>query len=127
MDFRTCIPLLRVDEIEDRQSALLFLHEKPTLVEDCRASLKSLSDIEKLMSAIHCAGVKLPADHPENRAVYYEQASNAKAKISRLVTCLNDLTSICDMVILTFSRIACVSKLTAFVGFKIGFQFFQRI
>ena len=77
--------------------------------------------------AIHCAGVKLPADHPENRAVYYEQASNAKAKISRLVTCLNDLTSICDMVILTFSRIACVSKLTAFVGFKIGFQFFKRI
>jgi hypothetical protein len=49
------------------------------------------------MSAIHSAGVRL-TNHPENRAVYYEQAANAKAKISRLVSCLEGLTTINKMV-----------------------------
>jgi DNA mismatch repair ATPase MutS len=91
------MPLLRIEEIEDRQKGLLFLNEHPKMVEDFRSSFKGLPDIEKLMSAIHSAGVRL-TNHPENRAVYYEQASNAKTKISRLLTCLEGLTRIESMV-----------------------------
>ena len=94
---RTCLPLLRVDEIEDRQRALQFFNDRLKLVEECRRALKGLPDIEKLMSAIHSAGVRL-INHPENRAVYYEQASNAKAKISRLVSCLEGLTTVSELV-----------------------------
>ena len=95
---RTCMPLLRIDEIEDRQKGLKFLNEHQKMVEDMRSALKGLPDIEKLMSAIHSAGVRLSSNHPENRAVYYELASNAKAKISRLLTCLEGLTTIEKMV-----------------------------
>ena len=91
------MPLLRVDEIEDRQRALQFFSDRLKLVDECRGALKGLPDIEKLMAAIHSAGVKLN-NHPENRAVYYEQASNAKAKISRLVSCLEGLTTVNQLV-----------------------------
>ena len=91
------MPLLRIAEIEDRQKGLKFLNEHPKMVEDFRTALKGLPDIEKLMSAIHSAGVRL-TNHPENRAVYYELASNAKTKISRLLTCLEGLTTIEKMV-----------------------------
>jgi len=118
--FRVCMPLLSVKEIEDRQLALRYLHNRPKLVEDIRNALKGIPDIEKLLSAIHSAGktwskkasskviwqisgnkitgVKLSSGHPESRAVYYEQASVAKAKISRLVNCLEGLNAIDSLV-----------------------------
>jgi len=95
--FRTCMPLLRIDEIEDRQKCLRFLNDRPKLIEEIRGALKGLPDIEKLMAAIHTAGVRL-TNHPECRAVYYEQAANAKSKISRLVSCLEGLTTINQLV-----------------------------
>ena len=98
------MPLLRIAEIEDRQKGLKFLNEHPKMVEDFRTALKGLPDIEKLMSAIHSAGVRL-TNHPENRAVYYELASNAKTKISRLLTCLEGLTTIEKMVHTVGARI----------------------
>jgi hypothetical protein len=56
--------------------------------------------MEKLMASIHSAGIKL-TNHPENRAVYYENASSAKAKISRLVSCLEGLTTVHHLVMKT--------------------------
>jgi len=50
------MPLLSVKEIEDRQLALRYLHNRPKLVEDIRNALKGIPDIEKLLSAIHSAG-----------------------------------------------------------------------
>jgi DNA mismatch repair protein MSH6 len=73
---RTCLPLLRIADIEDRQAALRFLSANSKLIDDCRGALRGLPDIEKLMSAIHSAGVRL-TNHPENRAVYYEQVSTS--------------------------------------------------
>ncbi len=45
--FRTCMPLLRIDEIEDRQKALQFLNDRQKLVELFRGALKGLPGDQK--------------------------------------------------------------------------------
>lgn len=90
------MPLLNVEDIKDRQVALQFLNGKRSLVDTCKASLKGLPDLEKLISAIHVASIKY-TDHPESRANYYDGAA-AKAKVARLVSCLDGLITVHKLV-----------------------------
>ena len=66
-----CNPLLLVQEIEERQSAIKELAENGEMVEDFRNAFKKLRDLEKLLSWIHGACIKRD-EHPELEAIYYE-------------------------------------------------------
>ncbi len=53
-----------------------------------------MPDFEKLVSSIHASGIKLPSDHPEQRAIYYENAVYASKKVARLLTTLEALEKV---------------------------------
>ena len=52
-----------------------------------------MPDLERLVAAIHVAGVKVTDDHPESRAIYYENTMYNSNKIKKLVQCLEALAT----------------------------------
>ena len=85
-----CSPLLRVADIRNRQIALDQFTSKRSLLEVIRLHLKGMPDLEKIVSMIHATGIKMKGDHPEARAVYFDQDIYAKKKVERLVKCLEN-------------------------------------
>ena len=86
-----CSPLLKVEDIYQRQLALQQLNETRSLLEVIKLHLKGMPDLDKLVSLIHAAGVKVKDDHPETRAIYFDQNVYSKKKIERLIQCLEKL------------------------------------
>ena len=85
-----CSPLLRIRDIRERQAALTVLNDSG-IGSNVRAGLKGMPDLERLVAAIHVAGVKVSEDHPESRAIYYENVMYNAAKIKKLCQCLDAL------------------------------------
>ena len=85
-----CSPLLRIRDIRERQAALTVLNDSG-IGTNVRAGLKGMPDLERLVAAIHVAGVKVSEDHPEARAIYYENIMYNAAKIKKLCQCLDAL------------------------------------
>ena len=71
-----CMPLLQKKDIEIRQSFIKFFESNQDVVQLLKTDLKNIHDLERLVSAIHVAGLKLPDNHPEQRAVYFESKSS---------------------------------------------------
>ena len=92
-----CSPLLQITAIQQRQVAIEHLNSKRNLFEIIKLHLKGMPDLEKLISMIHTAGVKLKGDHPESRAIYFDQDVYTKKKIGRLVECLKSLAKALKM------------------------------
>ena len=86
-----CSPLLRIEDICQRQIALQQLNVLRSLLEVSKIHLKGMPDLEKLVSMIHAAGVKVKDNHPESRAIYFDQNIYSKKKIERLMLCLEKL------------------------------------
>ena len=86
-----CSPLLKIEDIKHRQLALDQLNSKRSLFEMIKSHLKGMPDLEKMVSMIHAAGVKMKGDHPEARAIYFDEDKYSKKKIERLVICLEKL------------------------------------
>ncbi|KDO29230.1 hypothetical protein SPRG_05442 [Saprolegnia parasitica CBS 223.65] len=84
-------PLCHVDEIHARLDAvadLIALHHSVVL--EVRSILKSLPDLERLLSRIHALGSAHRAQtHPDGRAIMYELASYNVRKIKDFVAALN--------------------------------------
>ncbi|EQC33643.1 hypothetical protein SDRG_08747 [Saprolegnia diclina VS20] len=88
-------PLCHVDEIHARLDAvadLIGLHH--SVVSEVRSILKSLPDLERLLSRIHALGSAHRAQtHPDGRAIMYELASYNVRKIKDFVAALNGFKS----------------------------------
>ena len=49
-----------------------------------------MPDLERLVAAIHLAGVKVTDDHPESRAIYYENTMyNSNSRFLRRIILQN--------------------------------------
>lgn len=86
-----CLPLMRISDITERQDVVKFYQENIETVQTLKTDLKGIPDLEKLISSIHASGIKLPPNHPEQRAIYYEQATYAGKKVSKLLSTLETL------------------------------------
>ena len=77
-----------------------------------------MPDLERLVAAIHVAGVKVSEDHPESRAIYYENVMYNAAKIKKLCQCLDALV--------VANNLFKVCRLYSFVGnlFSLVFSIF---
>ena len=90
-------PLLQSNSIKQRQLAvreLMQLHE----VGHLRTQLKKIPDLERLISKIHTSGdVKRSKSHPDSRAVMFEGQIYSKRKIMDLITCLDGLKKLMEI------------------------------
>ncbi|KAJ9582060.1 hypothetical protein L9F63_003643, partial [Diploptera punctata] len=89
-----CSPLCDIDSIKFRQDAISWLLENPSLVSDVRGILSQVPDLERMLSRIHTQGNALRSkNHPDSRAVFFEDHTYSKRKILDFLQTLNGFKS----------------------------------
>ncbi|CAF1298843.1 unnamed protein product [Adineta ricciae] len=85
-------PVCNVNEINERLNAIDCLRDKTDLCGKIREKLKTIPDLERLFCRIHSLGHRpLDPDHPENRAILYEDITYSKRKIQDFLSALAGL------------------------------------
>nr|CAD7567692.1 unnamed protein product [Timema californicum] len=89
-----CSPLCDLESICGRQEAVTQLMKSPHIVQEARAALSQLPDLERLLSRIHAQGNELRSKtHPDSRAIFYEDKIYSKKKIIDFTNTLNGFKS----------------------------------
>ncbi|KAK7479072.1 hypothetical protein BaRGS_00029664 [Batillaria attramentaria] len=84
-----CAPLCQPVAVNDRLDAVEELMEMQEMMVEATDTLKKLPDLERLLSRIHSLGVaRRTADHPEGRAILYEEVTYSKRKIEDFLSTL---------------------------------------
>ncbi|KAM8945438.1 DNA mismatch repair protein Msh6 [Pelodytes ibericus] len=84
-----CAPLCNPFSINDRLNAVEDLMAIPEKVSEIGELLKKLPDLERLLSKIHSIGSPLKSqNHPDSRAVMYEETTYSKKKIADFLSTL---------------------------------------
>ncbi|XP_069811021.1 DNA mismatch repair protein Msh6 [Dendropsophus ebraccatus] len=84
-----CAPLCNPFSINDRLNAVEDLMAIPGKVAEVGELLKKLPDLERLLSKIHSIGSPLKSqNHPDSRAVMYEETTYSKKKIADFLSAL---------------------------------------
>ncbi|KAM4043087.1 DNA mismatch repair protein Msh6 isoform 2-T2 [Anomaloglossus baeobatrachus] len=84
-----CAPLCNPFSINDRLNAVEDLMAIPGKVSEVGDLLKKLPDLERLLSKIHSIGSPLKSqNHPDSRAVMYEETTYSKKKIADFLSAL---------------------------------------
>ncbi|KAM4693852.1 DNA mismatch repair protein Msh6 [Discoglossus pictus] len=84
-----CAPLCNPFSINDRLNAVEDLMAIPGKVSEVGELLKKLPDLERLLSKIHSIGSPLKSqNHPDSRAVMYEETTYSKKKIADFLSAL---------------------------------------
>lgn len=92
-----CKPLLSVDSINMRLDAVDQLMDSlaPEAIE-LRKILSKLPDIERLLSRVHSMGsLHRATEHPESRAVMYENDKYGARKVLDFIECMEGLEKAC--------------------------------
>lgn len=85
-----CAPSCDVNVIRERQAAAMELLENVELFQDLRQILGGLPDLERQLAQIHAFGNKeLFKNHPNGRAILFEELMYGKKKINDFVSTLN--------------------------------------
>ncbi|NWV62437.1 MSH6 protein, partial [Malurus elegans] len=84
-----CAPLCNPKSINDRLDAVEDLLAVPDKMSEVTEHLKKLPDLERLLSKIHSIGSPLKSqNHPDSRAVFYEELKYSKKKIADFLSAL---------------------------------------
>ncbi|XP_062911704.1 DNA mismatch repair protein Msh6 [Mobula hypostoma] len=84
-----CAPLCHPPAINDRLNAVEDLMAVPDKVAEVLELLRKVPDLERLLSRIHSIGSPLKSkDHPDSRAVLYEETTYSKKKITDFLSAL---------------------------------------
>ncbi|NXO76777.1 MSH6 protein, partial [Sitta europaea] len=84
-----CAPLCNPKSINDRLDAVEDLLAVPDKVSEVSEHLKKLPDLERLLSKIHSIGSPLKSqNHPDSRAIFYEELKYSKKKIADFLSAL---------------------------------------
>ncbi|XP_061694041.1 DNA mismatch repair protein Msh6 isoform X2 [Syngnathoides biaculeatus] len=90
-----CAPLCNPRSIRDRLDALEDLMAAQAQVSEVSDLLKKLPDLERLLSKIHSIGTPLKGqDHPDSRAVLYEEVTYSKRKIADFLSAFEGFQTI---------------------------------
>ncbi|XP_065595645.1 DNA mismatch repair protein Msh6 isoform X2 [Cyrtonyx montezumae] len=84
-----CAPLCNPASINDRLDAVEDLLAVPDKLTEVSEHLKKLPDLERLLSKIHSIGSPLKSqNHPDSRAIFYEEIKYSKKKIADFLSAL---------------------------------------
>ncbi|XP_042718176.1 DNA mismatch repair protein Msh6 isoform X2 [Lagopus leucura] len=84
-----CAPLCNPTSINDRLDAVEDLLAVPAKLTEISEHLKKLPDLERLLSKIHSIGSPLKSqNHPDSRAIFYEEIKYSKKKIADFLSAL---------------------------------------
>uniref|UniRef100_UPI0037E8F483 DNA mismatch repair protein Msh6 n=1 Tax=Semicossyphus pulcher TaxID=241346 RepID=UPI0037E8F483 len=94
-----CAPLCNPTSIRDRLDAVEDLMAAPAQASEVSDLLKKLPDLERLLSKIHSIGTPLKGqDHPDSRAVLYEEVTYSKRKIADFLSALEGFKTMQEIV-----------------------------
>ncbi|KAK0138401.1 DNA mismatch repair protein Msh6 [Merluccius polli] len=94
-----CAPLCNPTSIKDRLDALEDLMGAPGEATEASELLKKLPDLERLLSKIHSIGTPLKGqDHPDSRAVLYEEVTYSKRKIADFLSALEGFKTMQEII-----------------------------
>lgn len=89
-----CAPSCSLAAINERQEAVKTLFNDQELCQDARNILSSLPDLERLLAKVHALGnLKRSKDHPDARAIFYEEKNYSKRKVLDFISVLNGLNA----------------------------------
>ncbi|XP_070788374.1 DNA mismatch repair protein Msh6 isoform X1 [Pituophis catenifer annectens] len=93
-----CAPLCNPSAINDRLDAVEDLLAEAAKMSDIRDRLKKLPDLERLLSKIHSVGSSLKnQNHPDNKAILYEEARYSKKRIIDFLSALEGFNVIIEI------------------------------
>ncbi|XP_064596885.1 DNA mismatch repair protein Msh6-like [Liolophura sinensis] len=94
-----CAPLCNPKSINDRLDAVEDLIGRQEVVVEATEILKKLPDLERLLSKIHSLGLPMKGkNHPESRAILYEEVTYSKRKIEDFLCTLSGFKAVLSMV-----------------------------
>ncbi|CAH6778077.1 DNA mismatch repair protein Msh6 [Phodopus roborovskii] len=94
-----CAPLCSPCAISDRLDAVEDLMAFPDKVTEVADLLKKLPDLERLLSKIHNIGSPLKSqNHPDSRAIMYEETTYSKKKIIDFLSTLEGFKVVCKII-----------------------------
>ncbi|KAI5108601.1 DNA mismatch repair protein Msh6 [Silurus meridionalis] len=94
-----CGPLCNPASINDRLAALEDLMGAPAQATEVTELLKKLPDLERLLSKIHSMGTPMKGqDHPDSRAILYEEIVYSKRKIADFLSSLEGFKTMQEIV-----------------------------
>ncbi|XP_067380004.1 DNA mismatch repair protein Msh6 isoform X1 [Channa argus] len=94
-----CAPLCNPSSIRDRQDAIEDLMGAQAQATEVSDLLKKLPDLERLLSKIHSIGTPLKGqDHPDGRAVLYEEVTYSKRKIADFLSALEGFKTMQEII-----------------------------
>uniref|UniRef100_A0A8C9IFB2 DNA mismatch repair protein n=1 Tax=Piliocolobus tephrosceles TaxID=591936 RepID=A0A8C9IFB2_9PRIM len=94
-----CAPLCSPYAINDRLDAIEDLMVVPDKISEVVELLKKLPDLERLLSKIHNVGSPLKSqNHPDSRAIMYEETTYSKKKIIDFLSALEGFKVMCKII-----------------------------
>lgn len=94
-----CAPLCNPFSVNDRLNAVEDLMHLPEQDSEVRDLLRKLPDLERLLNKIHSIGSPLKSqDHPDSRAVLYEETTYSKKKIADFLSALEGFKVMQDVI-----------------------------
>uniref|UniRef100_A0A2K6S4I6 DNA mismatch repair protein n=1 Tax=Saimiri boliviensis boliviensis TaxID=39432 RepID=A0A2K6S4I6_SAIBB len=94
-----CAPLCSPYAINDRLDAIEDLMAVPDKISEVVELLKKLPDLERLLSKIHNVGSPLKSqNHPDSRAIMYEETTYSKKKIIDFLSALEGFKVMCKII-----------------------------
>uniref|UniRef100_A0A8C9QSL3 DNA mismatch repair protein n=1 Tax=Spermophilus dauricus TaxID=99837 RepID=A0A8C9QSL3_SPEDA len=94
-----CAPLCSPFAINDRLNAIEDLIVVPDKISEVTDLLKKLPDLERLLSKIHNVGSPLKSqNHPDSRAIMYEETTYSKKKIIDFLSALEGFKVMCKII-----------------------------
>ncbi|XP_029925874.1 DNA mismatch repair protein Msh6 isoform X2 [Myripristis murdjan] len=94
-----CAPLCNPTSIGDRLDAVEDLMGVKAQATEVSELLKKLPDLERLLSKIHSIGTPLKGqDHPDSRAVLYEEVTYSKRKIADFLSALEGFKTMQEII-----------------------------
>ncbi|XP_006880966.1 PREDICTED: DNA mismatch repair protein Msh6 isoform X2 [Elephantulus edwardii] len=94
-----CAPLCSPFPINDRLDAIEDLMAVPDKISEVADLLKKLPDLERLLSKIHTVGSPLKSqNHPDSRAIMYEETTYSKKKIIDFLSALEGFKGMCKII-----------------------------
>ncbi|KAL0818930.1 hypothetical protein ABMA28_008233 [Loxostege sticticalis] len=89
-----CAPSCSLSVIKERQEAVKTLFENQELCQEAKNILTSLPDLERLLAKVHALGnLKRSKQHPDARAIFYEEKTYSKRKVLDFIAVLNGFTA----------------------------------
>lgn len=93
-----CAPLCNPTSIRDRLDAVEDLMGAQAQATEVTDLLKKLPDLERLLSKIHSIGTLKGQDHPDGRAVLYEEVTYSKRKIADFLSALDGFRTMQEII-----------------------------